>query len=710
MFLMLAVFAAQAQELSVCTYNLRYKNSSDTDAGNGWNTRRTYLINFVNFQQPDLLGVQEALKAQMDDMANGLKGYAYIGVGRNDGKTSGEYSAIFYRKERMVLLDYGNFWLSDTPNTPSKGFPSKGGSTSYYRICTWGKFYDKISGSVVYHFNTHMDLDETNRQQSYYLIKQKIEEIASKTAPVMVTGDYNAVQTGGAYKLFYNSGFLYDCYHRSSQKFMTNGTCPGFNAGTYSTVDGELRRIDHIFVTRAFNVKHYGVLNPCYYSTSGTSTYYERAYSDHSPVIAKLIIRTPELPDISETLPPIVDGKYQISSADELKGFACIVNGLSIFQDAAAKGVLTSDIDMSGMTSWTAIGTNASPFTGTFDGQGHKITNFGTRNEEGNSYTLQFSGGKQGLFGYAKNATIKNFSISGAFTYNGGNGYGVVGWAAGCTLSDIHSSLDIASASATSHVGGVCGSLREGTSAIRCSFSGTITDSHGSHDCIGGIGGYSNENCRYENCANYGTITFSNADAYASGICGYVNSDAFIGLYNCLNVGAVKTANGTAPTYGGALVGWLRAHANATFENNYWLAGSAACAYGGNEADATAVNAQQLASGEVCHKLNHGSASEEEANSYQATINWYQTLPSTDATVEPDPYPVLDDTHLRVWRYGSTYTNDDPDGIALPHESYETYKSYKTYMSYKTYNISGQMVSSPSQKGIYIINGKKYLK
>ncbi|MBO7138062.1 MAG: endonuclease, partial [Bacteroidaceae bacterium] len=99
-FVLLTICAAQAQELYVGTYNLRYKNSSDTDAGNGWNTRRTYLINLVKFQQPDLLGVQEALPAQMTDMRNGLTGYGSIGVGRNDGDNSGEYSAIFYRKER----------------------------------------------------------------------------------------------------------------------------------------------------------------------------------------------------------------------------------------------------------------------------------------------------------------------------------------------------------------------------------------------------------------------------------------------------------------------------------------------------------------------------------------------------------------------------------------------------------------------------------
>ena len=694
--MLLTVFAAQAQELVVCSYNLRYKNNNDTDAGNGWNTRRTYLINFVNFQQPDLLGVQEALPAQMTDMRNGLTDYGSIGVGRNDGNNSGEYSAIFYRKERMVLLDYGNFWLSDTPDKPSKGFPSKGGSTTYYRICSWGKFFDKLSGSVVYHFNTHMDLDEINRQQSYYLIKKKIQEIASTTAPVIISGDYNAVQTEEAYKLFYNSGFLYDSYQRTKQKFITNGTCPGFNANNYSTASGEFRRIDHIFVTRAFNVEHYGVLNPCYYSTSGTADYQERAYSDHSPVLAKLTIRTPEKPDISTTIPPIVNGIYQISTADELKGFACIVDGLSIYQATDAKAVLTDDINLEGETGWTPIGTKASPYSGTFDGQGHKITGF---------TMTSASDDAQGLFGYAKNASIQNFSIDGTIVYNGGIGVGAVGWATATTLTGIHSALNIAVPATSHHIGGVCGHLSEKSTARNCSFSGTITVTDAdTQDCIGAIGGYSNNGVSYVNCANYGTITFQNADAYAGGICGYVNNDSFTGIFNCLSVGTIRKADDTAPTYSGALVGWLRDHANSTFQNNYWLAGSAANAYGENQEEATAVNAGQLASGEVCYKLNGD----------QTEINWYQTLPSSDATIEADPYPVLSDTSLRVWAYSSSYTNDNPDGIAeVKNERVKNEKAAGII-----YDLSGRQVNNGQLKmdngqlkpGIYIINGKKVLK
>ncbi len=469
LLVLLAALAVQAQELVVCTYNVRYKNNGDTDAGNGWNTRRTYLINLMNFQQPDLLGVQEALNAQMTDMANGLKGYAYIGVGRDNGTTGGEYSAIFYRTERMILLDHGDFWLSDTPYKASKGFPSKGGGTSYKRICTWGKFLDKATGSVIYHFNTHMDLDETNRQQSYYLIKQKIQEIASTTAPVIVSGDYNAVQTGDAYKLFYNSGFLYDSFHRAKQKFMTNGTCPGFNANNYSTVSSELRRIDHIFVTRAFNVEHYGVLNPCYYSTSGTADYHERAYSDHSPVIAKLTIRGPETLNIPTELPPVVDGVYQLSTPEELLTFSFIVNGIAGFaQNTAAKAVLLSDISMKGMTSWLPIGTESKPFTGTFDGQGHTIRDLAVKTGKSLS----------GLFGKTQGATIKNFHVGGTVTISEGySDHGAVAYADGTTISDVHSELTFTTGKAnddTQHIGGIAGSLFNRCKVDRCSFSGRI--------------------------------------------------------------------------------------------------------------------------------------------------------------------------------------------------------------------------------------------
>ena len=686
-FVLLVICAAHAQELSVCSYNIRYKNSGDTDAGNGWNTRRTYLINLVNFQQPDLLGVQEALSAQMSDMASGLKGYAYIGVGRNDGGTGGEYSAIFYRKESMVLLDNGDFWLSDTPYKPSKGFPSKGGSTSYYRICSWGKFFHRPTGTVVYHFNTHMDLDEINRQQSYYLIKQKIQEIASTTAPVIVTGDYNAVQTGEAYKLFYNSGFLYDCFHRTKQKFMTNGTCPGFNANNYSTVSGELRRIDHIFVTKAFNINHYGVLNPCYYSTSGTADYAERAYSDHSPVFAKLSIKNPDMAELETIQPPISDGIYQISTPEELQAFSFIVNGIAGYtQNSSAKAALINDINMTGMSTWLPIGTNSAPFKGTFDGQGHTIQNLAVKTNK--SYS--------GLFGKTSNATIKDLHVSGTLTVAEGSGeHGTVGYAEGTTITDVHSALNITTSKAnadTKHIGGIAGTIASSSNINRCSYAGKLSDA--GTNTVGGIVGYADQTAnKISNAINYGTVNSKGSETNTGGILGYVNYAGFK-ISHCVNAGAVSGNE----TYAGQIVG-RQIKAMSTLPTDlYYLDGGTLAAFGSGTYEtsatgATAVNTEQLASGEITYKLNGD----------QTEINWYQTLPSTDTTIEADPYPVLDPTHkIVLFAEGVYYNEYNPDGI----KEVENQRSMDKGQS--IYNLAGQRLSK-MQKGINIINGKKYI-
>ena len=622
---LMSLCPAYTQELSVISYNVRYSNSSDTNAGNGWATRKTYLINLVNFQQPDLLGVQEATPGQVTDLENGLKAYGRIGVGRNDGKSSGEHSCIFYKKDRMLLLDRGDFWLSDTPDTPSKGFPSKGGSTTYYRICSWGKFIDKATSSYIYYFNTHMDLDETNRQQSYYLIKKKILEIVGTlNAPIIISGDYNAVQTGDSYKLFYNSGFLYDCFHRAKQKFMTNGTCPGFNANNYSTVSGELRRIDHIFVTKNFDVNHYGVLNPCYYSTSGTADYYEKAYSDHSPVVAKLSIRIPDKVDLDSIQPPIDNGIYQISTARELKAFASIVNGLSIYeQNTSAKAVLLNDIDMSEITDWKPIGTSGAPFSGSFNGQGFSIQNL----------LIDTSKSYSGLFGSTTSATIKEFSLSGTLNVKEGTGeHGIVGYASSTTIKDVHSSLNINTGKAnadTKHVGGIAGSLFNNSSVTRCSFRGTLSDA--GTNSIGGIVGYADQtanNISY--CLNYGNIQSDGASTFVGGILGYVNFDG-IKMSYCANVGSVS---GNA-AYAGQLVGQQVKAMSAVPSYIYYMDGEQLAGFGTasnatSAKSATPMTTNDVARGELTAMLNKGKS--------VANTIFFQNINEDE---QSDPYPVF---------------------------------------------------------------------
>ena len=339
-------------------------------------------------------------------------------------------------------------------------------------------------------------------------------------------------------------------------------------------------------------------------------------------------------------IPVSEDGTYQLATAEQLRIFSVLVS----CGDDTAKAVLTEDIDLSEIgeeDELLPIGVSDAPFSGVFDGQNHKIKNLKMEN---------ISGDKLGFFGYIKNAEVKNFSIDGYISYFGGTGVGAIGWSEGSTMTNIHSALIIDVPALSHHIGGVCGDLRAGSKAYNCSFSGTITDTGNSNDCIGGIGGYSNENCRYENCANYGTISFTASNAYAGGICGYVNNDSFVGVFNCLNVGPVQIASGS-PSYGGAFVGRLRAHANSKFENNYMLKNSAVCYTGENNitTGVFTVNDKQLASGEVCYKLN----------GEQTEINWFQTLGE-------DAYPVLDDAHKVVYlAEDGSYVNEKantPDG------------------------------------------------
>ena len=373
--------------------------------------------------------------------------------------------------------------------------------------------------------------------------------------------------------------------------------------------------------------------------------------------------------NILDEMLPQVDGVYQLGTSKQVQLFSVVVNN----GQGNVKAVLTNDIDMSDAEGFIPIGTSSTPFSGEFDGQGYKITGF----------NIASAADATGFIGYASKATIKNFKIEGAIEYSGGTGVGAVGWSTGSALENIHSALNITVIGVAHHIGGVCGHLSENSSATNCSFSGTINETAGSHDCIGGIGAYSNNGVKYVNCANYGTITYSVANAYAGGICGYVNNDSFTGVFNCLNVGSVQMANGT-PTYGGAFVGRLRSHANAQFLNNYMLQGSAPNASGENGISANTVNAEQLASGEVCFKLNDNAE----------VPAWYQTLGE-------DQYPVLDPTHKVVLYDGTNgYYNEgdeDPDGIETVNVNVN---------DNIIYNLSGQRMSK-LQKGINIVNGKK---
>lgn len=108
-------------QLSVCSFNVRYENSRDSMDGNGWHQRCPIICDIIEFNDFDVIGAQEVLYNQLNDLNQKLKDYDYVGVGRDDGKTKGEYAPIFFKKALFTLLDSGHFWLSEITDRPTKG-------------------------------------------------------------------------------------------------------------------------------------------------------------------------------------------------------------------------------------------------------------------------------------------------------------------------------------------------------------------------------------------------------------------------------------------------------------------------------------------------------------------------------------------------------------------------------------------------------------
>ena len=179
----------------IMTFNIRYNNPADGE--NAWSHRKGLVKSVIQFHQANIFGVQEALKEQMSDLENSLPEFSWFGVGRDDGKEAGEYSAIFYKKDRFDLLEHDTFWLSETPDI----LGSMGWDAACVRIVTWGHFKDNISGKDFFHFNTHFDhRGEAARENSCELVVKKIKEIADET-PAILTGDFNFPPSSPLYSI-----------------------------------------------------------------------------------------------------------------------------------------------------------------------------------------------------------------------------------------------------------------------------------------------------------------------------------------------------------------------------------------------------------------------------------------------------------------------------------------------------------------------------
>ena len=256
LIVVLFAFSASAQELNVASFNIRNNSKNDYKKDNGWDQRKSILCDMINFEAFDIFGSQEVVKVQLDEMLAMMPDYDYIGVGRNGGD-KGEFCPIFYRKDVLEKLDGGTFWLSPTPEVPSKGWDAK-----YNRICTWGHFRHKATGKKICFMNVHFDHRGVQaRIESAKLMLDYVKKNC-KGMTVIISGDYNVTQTSDSYKVLANSKILKDSYDAAKYRFAPTGTFNGFNSNRYTT-----HRIDHLFVSKKVKVNRWGVLTYHYYRT-----------------------------------------------------------------------------------------------------------------------------------------------------------------------------------------------------------------------------------------------------------------------------------------------------------------------------------------------------------------------------------------------------------------------------------------------------------
>ncbi|PHS54752.1 MAG: endonuclease/exonuclease/phosphatase [Lutibacter sp.] len=260
--------SSEKEIYQIMTYNIRYDNPNDGE--NQWLNRKEYLCDQIIYNEVDILGIQEGLHHQVTYIDSILSNFGYVGVGRDDAREKGEYSAIFYNSNKFKVIESNTFWLSETPNEISVGWDA-----SMERICTYALFENKVSKEQFWVFNTHFDhIGNIARIESSRLIYNRIKEINQKNLPVILMGDFNLKPESKPIK--YLSHVLSDSKEVSLEKpFGPAGTFNGFKFK-----EPVKDRIDYIFINKEkVQVNKYAILSDskdCKYP------------SDHLPVLVEV--------------------------------------------------------------------------------------------------------------------------------------------------------------------------------------------------------------------------------------------------------------------------------------------------------------------------------------------------------------------------------------------------------------------------------------
>ena len=252
--------------IKIISYNIR--NNNPNDGKDIWENRRETITDFIEKEAPDFLGLQEVNYPQIQYLNSNLINYNFIGVGRDDGKTRGEFSPIYFNESKYNLLLSNTFWLSKTPNDISVGWDA-----AMERICTYGLFEQKNDGSKVWVFNTHFDhIGNVAREKSVDLILSKIKDLTKDKDQIIITGDFNLSDDSVPIKKLQN--FYNDVNIKMENNSKFYGTFNNFK------IDNNYNnRIDYIFYKNFELIKS---------SHLHVTTDQGRWASDHHPVIAIL--------------------------------------------------------------------------------------------------------------------------------------------------------------------------------------------------------------------------------------------------------------------------------------------------------------------------------------------------------------------------------------------------------------------------------------
>jgi endonuclease/exonuclease/phosphatase family metal-dependent hydrolase len=265
--------SAHPPALTVMTYNIRLDTASDGD--NAWPHRRQAVSALIDFYAADLVGLQEVLLHQRDQLAEDLPDYTFLGVGRDDGANAGEFSLLAYRPARFDLVEHGGFWLSPTPDVPSLGWDAH-----YRRVVTWARLRRRDDRRSILALNTHWDhAGVVARAESARLIVRWLALHRRPHEIVIVLGDFNAAPTEESYRTLAEApeAPLHDARSLSGHPpFGPPGTFNGFDISRADAMP-----IDHVLVGDGVRVNRIGVI---------TQHFNGRLPSDHYPVLAELVL------------------------------------------------------------------------------------------------------------------------------------------------------------------------------------------------------------------------------------------------------------------------------------------------------------------------------------------------------------------------------------------------------------------------------------